>query len=109
MQAVEESAQSGVRQNTNDSIRKKIHPTTAQNFETNSNGMSNKITQNSFVSAPNEQVSNQISGANAKELKRVQEEEEDFKNTWKKAPRVSKKLPPAFGGIFQKSAVNLSK
>lgn len=36
-------------------------------------------------------------------------EEDELQNTWKKAPKISKKLPPAFGGIFQKSAGSVSK
>jgi len=36
-------------------------------------------------------------------------EEEELQNSLKKIPKVSKKLPPAFGGIFQKSTGHIAK
>lgn len=46
---------------------------------------------------------------NQQKEQRAAQEEEDFKNTWKKAPRVSKKLPSAFGNVFQRSSDNIAR
>lgn len=35
--------------------------------------------------------------------------DDDLQNTWKKAPKISKKLPPAFGAPLQKSSGSLPK
>jgi len=36
--------------------------------------------------------------------------DDDLIGTWgKKAPKISKELPPAFGGPFQKSSSNIQK
>lgn len=108
MYAIEDPIEPGFQQNFIDAKSRKAHHASIQSPKGKSSGALNKPIGNSLSSPQNDQNPSLEPSANVKELKTVQEEE-DFKNTWKKAPRVSKKLPPAFGAMFQKSAVSLQK
>ena len=85
MQAVEDSGRLGLRQSSADQRPKKANLAAISSNDSKGNGISNKTTANSLISSQNEQVSNQAISANAKKPKRAQEEDDEFKNTWKKS------------------------